>query len=111
MPLARHNRMAMSLSRLIDLFFKYFFFAFTRSYEGFIFISLLGVSASGSPPFPSGLVLVLISKNKIFKKAKFTHMVFVELKTLRKSWKLINTNAIANTIKQFVQQIKYFTKS
>ena len=38
-------------------------------------------------------------------------MVFVELKSLRLSWKLMNANANVNTIKQFVQQIKYFAKS
>ena len=37
-------------------------------------------------------------------------MVFVELMSLRLSWKLMNTNANVNTIKRFVQQIKYFIK-
>ena len=38
-------------------------------------------------------------------------MVFVELRSLRLSWKLKNTSANINNIKQFVQQINYFTKS
>ena len=38
-------------------------------------------------------------------------MVFVELRSLCLSWKLMNANANVNTIKLFVQQIKYFTKS
>ena len=87
---------------------------YTHFYEGFILVSLLGVSVSASPPFTLGLVLVLIDKTKILKKPKghSTLMLFVELRSLRLSWKLMNTIANVNTIKQFVQQLStYFNKS
>jgi len=58
---------------------------YTPFYEGVIFVSLLGVSVSASPPFTSGLVLVLINKTKILKKTKVTLMLFVELRSLRLS--------------------------
>ena len=63
--------------------FVCFFSAFSPSYEVVIFIALLGVSASASLPFPSGLVLVLINENNIKSETKFTHMLLAELRSIR----------------------------
>ena len=62
MSLTLHNQMRLSISWLIHLFFIHIYFFLSPFYKVVVFIALLGVPASASLPFPSGLVLVLISE-------------------------------------------------
>ena len=63
MSLTLHNQMRLSISWLIHLFFIHIYFFLSPFYKVVVSIALLGVPASASLPFPSGLVLVLISEN------------------------------------------------
>lgn len=65
MSLTLHNQMRLSISWLIHLFLIHIYCLLSSFYKVVIFIALLGVPASASLPFPSGLVLVLISDNNI----------------------------------------------